>query len=700
MGFLSPWFLLGTLAVGIPLWVHLIRREQALKLPFSSLMFLHRVPIKSVSRQRLKHFLLLATRMLLIVLFALIFAQPYFPWASRALSGPGEARQVVILLDTSMSMQYGERWSRALAAARETIANLGEQDRAQIATFASNFQVLNLPTTDKAALLAVLENVATPLAFPTSYAQAFRAVEVVAEDAELPLAVVLISDLQKTGMENFFSAVSLPPGTDLRVVNVAEESNAPNWTIEGVRSRRAIYRARYPDRIAVQVRGFAPAAATKEVAFSLGGKAVQKKNVQVPSAGVATAIFESFDVPLGANLAKIEISPSDELPLDDAFHFILERREPDRLLFLRESNAADELYYIRNALAAEADSPFALDARTPAEAVSMRLHEYAMVILSNSGDIPAALRSALRTYVKQGGGLLITMGNRFPAPSLESDLQELWPGKTLERRLLTSEGERLVLLGEFAKDHPIFREWQEDGAQSLRTVEVYGYVRVQPEGAVLLRFSNGDPALVEKQHESGRVLLFTSSFDNVWSDFPLHPAFVPLVHQLVKYGAQLPETPPAYRIPSGVSLANLLRGSGEESAQRIWEILDPDGTRETPLSEAAPRDFLALRKPGFYQVRQRDQAHWIAANPDPRESDLTPLAPEDRAFLEEAAQAPPGEAGAAVASVEARQQSLWWYLLLAGLLLAGAEVYLANQYLGPKRIAVAPETNQERSYVV
>src|SRR3990172_6742022 len=47
MGFLSPWFLLGTLAVGVPLWVHLIRREQAVRLPFSSLMFLRRVPIKS-----------------------------------------------------------------------------------------------------------------------------------------------------------------------------------------------------------------------------------------------------------------------------------------------------------------------------------------------------------------------------------------------------------------------------------------------------------------------------------------------------------------------------------------------------------------------------------------------------------------------------------------------------------------------------
>lgn len=700
MQFLSPWFLLGALSVGIPIWLHLIRREQAVRLPFSSLMFLRRVPVKSVSRQRLKHFLLLATRMLLLLLIVLVFARPYFPRAVRALGGAGGTKQVVILLDTSMSMQYGERWPRALAAARDAIGNLGEQDRAQIATFSSDFRVLNLPTSDKAALQALLEKGASPTASPTAYAQAFRAVEQVAEDTPWPLAVVLISDLQKTGMESFSSALSLPPGTQLRVVNVAEEPDFSNWTIEGVRSRRVIYRSRYPDRLAVQVRGFAGPEATKEVVFSLGGKTVQRKTVRVPPSGVATAVFEGFDVPLGANPGKIQISPPDRLPLDDTFYVTLERREPDRLLFLRETGEADELYYMRNALAAEADSPFAVEARTPAEAASLRLADYAMVILSNLQGLPAPLLSALRTFVKQGGGLLITLGSHSPAPNLESDLKDLWPGKTLGKRLLTREGERLVLLGEFAKDHPLFREWQEAGAQSLRAVEVYAYARLQPDGPVLLRFSNSDPALVEKRYENGRVLLFTSSFDNVWSDFPLHPAFIPLVHQLVKYTAQLPDDPPAYRIPSGVSLENFRRGPGEETAQRIWEILGPDGKREVSLAEENRPDYLVLRKPGFYQVRQRNQAHWIAANPDPRESDLTPLAPEDRAFLQAATQTTPAEAGAALPEEVAKQQSLWWYLLLAALLLAGAEIYLANQYLGPKRIAVTPETNQENSYVV
>src|SRR3990172_7332461 len=177
MGFLSPWFLLGTLAVGVPLWVHLIRREQAVRLPFSSLMFLRRIPIKSVSRQRLKYFLLLSTRLLVVLLITLAFARLYFPSANRPLAAGGGEKHLVVLLDTSLSMQYGDRWQRALAAAREAVAGLRERDQAQIVTFASEFQVQNLPTSDKAALQAVLSKGISPTASPTSYAQAFPALD-------------------------------------------------------------------------------------------------------------------------------------------------------------------------------------------------------------------------------------------------------------------------------------------------------------------------------------------------------------------------------------------------------------------------------------------------------------------------------------------------------------------------------------------
>lgn len=692
MGFLSPWFLAGVVAVGIPIWVHLIRREQAIRLPFSSLMFLQRIPIKTMSRKRLKYFLLLSMRMLILVLLALAFARPYFPWLTGPLAGGASEQYGVILLDTSMSMQYGDRWDQALAAADEAIGELGNTQEAQIVTFASDFQILNLPTSDKAALRAALEQ-AEPTAAPTSYTQAFRAAERIAEEAGRPLSVVLITDLQRAGLSTGMQG-SLPPVAEFRVVNVAE-GESPNWTVEGVRSRRTVYRARYPDRLLVQLRGSGTVQATKEVTFTLLGREIERQTVGIPASGVAAVAFEGFDVPLGENPAEITIGPADDLPLDDTFYFTLERREANRVLFLRESGAEGELYYLRNALAAETDSPFLMEARSPAGALSVPLREYAMVVLSNVRQLPGAVASQLREYVEQGGGLLITAGSNT-TPGLAAQLQEVWPGRTLEKRLMTREGERLVLLGQFDRDHPVFRDLREAGTDSLRAVEVYAYLRLESEGAVPLRYSNGDPALVEKTVGQGRVMLLTTSFDNVWSDFPLHPVFVPLVYQMIRHTAQMSDEAPSYAIPSTVSLRELARGQGpqdEGASNRIWTILGPEGERELPLASEAEQDFLVLRRPGLYEVRQANRTHRLAANPDPRESDLTPLSPEDEALWLSAARAPTEEAAAQAAVAagpeQAQRQTVWWYLLLLALAVAAVEAYLANQFLGPKRAAVS-----------
>lgn len=682
MSFFSPWFLLGSLVVGIPIWVHLVRREQPNRVPFSSLMFLRRMPVKSVSRQRLKHLLLLAVRMAVILLIALAFARPYFPNVARAFSAGAKQKNVVVLLDTSLSMQYGDRWQRALAAAKDAIAGLSERDRAQIVTFSSEYEVRNMPSSDKAALRAILDAGISPGAAPTSYAQAFRAIEKISEEVSQPLTVFLISDMQKSGMGNLPGFPS-GPIAEFKVADVAGQS-APNWTVSQARSHRVIYRTRYPDRLLAEVRGFNTPAASKEVTLSLGGKVIERKTVQVPASGAATVAFESFDVPLGGNQGEIGISPRDSLPQDDAFHFVLERREPYRLLFLHEPGEASELYYFRSALAAEPDSPFVIDARTPSEAAALRLQDYSTVILSNVSAPPPSLTAELREFVKRGRGVLVTMGSRFPAPALETELKEIWPGKGIEKRLMTPDRERMVLLGQFDKNHPLFREFQEAGAaESLRSAETFAYIRIQPDGNVLLRFSNGDPALLEKQFGRGRVLLFASAFDNVWSDFPLHPAFIPLVHQLIRYTAQLSDEPPAYTIPAAVSLSNYKLAGKTPAAAQAWDVIGPDGKRQVPLEQESRPDFLTLRQTGIYELRQSDGSHLIAANTDPRESDLTQLSQEDRVLWVANASAKPDPAIAAGPET-ARRQNVWWSLLLVAFLLALLESYLANRYLRPQ----------------
>src|SRR5580700_11308340 len=77
MGFLAPWFLAGVAAVGLPVWLHLLRKHKTTPQPFSSLMFFERRTQSSIKHRRLRYLVLFALRTALILLIVLAFAHPY-----------------------------------------------------------------------------------------------------------------------------------------------------------------------------------------------------------------------------------------------------------------------------------------------------------------------------------------------------------------------------------------------------------------------------------------------------------------------------------------------------------------------------------------------------------------------------------------------------------------------------------------------
>src|SRR5450759_4342398 len=138
MSFLAPAFLIGLAAVAIPVLIHLIQRERKTIVAFPSLMFLRRIPYQSVRRRKVRHWLLLAVRAAAVMLVVAAFARPFLRQGAIASAAAGGAREVVILLDQSASMGYGDHWQRARDAARQAIDRLGPDDRGTLVLFASN----------------------------------------------------------------------------------------------------------------------------------------------------------------------------------------------------------------------------------------------------------------------------------------------------------------------------------------------------------------------------------------------------------------------------------------------------------------------------------------------------------------------------------------------------------------------------------
>mgnify|MGYP002624300862 CR=1 FL=1 len=110
---LAPLFLVGLLAIGLPLWLHRFARDTRTKEPFASLMLLEPSQIQRSREHTLKYLLLLALRIALLVLIVLAFAEPVLPWRAPPLEARDRTLHVVVL-DTSLSMQQGEQWAQAI----------------------------------------------------------------------------------------------------------------------------------------------------------------------------------------------------------------------------------------------------------------------------------------------------------------------------------------------------------------------------------------------------------------------------------------------------------------------------------------------------------------------------------------------------------------------------------------------------------
>ncbi|HEX6974953.1 MAG TPA: BatA domain-containing protein, partial [Vicinamibacterales bacterium] len=247
MSFLTPLFLLGLAGLAVPVIIHLIQRERKNVVQFPSLMFLQRIPYQSVRRRRIRNWPLLLLRLAALALIVLAFARPFFRRASVTASAAGGAREVVVLIDRSYSMGYGDRWTRAVAGARDAVSKLAPGDRASIVFFSSGAEVSLRSTMDRGRLEAAIA-AGKPGASATHYGPALKLAGSILGESVLPRReVILVSDFQRSGWPGA-EGVRLPDGATVTPVAVAD-ADASNLSVTPVSLQRSTFSEQ--DRVTV-----------------------------------------------------------------------------------------------------------------------------------------------------------------------------------------------------------------------------------------------------------------------------------------------------------------------------------------------------------------------------------------------------------------------------------------------------------------
>ncbi len=121
MKFAHPYILYFLLLLIIPIIIHLFNFRRYKKIYFSSLQFIKKIEKETNATKTLRHYIILACRLLAFAALILAFAQPYFPTSSKSIDS---TLIVPIYLDNSYSMSAKGSNGNLLNQAKATVRQI------------------------------------------------------------------------------------------------------------------------------------------------------------------------------------------------------------------------------------------------------------------------------------------------------------------------------------------------------------------------------------------------------------------------------------------------------------------------------------------------------------------------------------------------------------------------------------------------
>jgi Aerotolerance regulator N-terminal/von Willebrand factor type A domain len=660
----APLFLLGLLGLVLPIWLHRFARKTEQQHPFASTMFLEPSQIRRNRRQQIRYWLLLVLRILLLAALVLALAAPLWRTSSKA-AGAGATLHVIVM-DTSLSMHYGETWKQAQKKGEELLASVRGGDRVMLVAADHRVRVLQQAAfRDQAGVIRSAVQKLTPGASRLDYGAIMNAAGGWSVRPGERKVLHLVTDMQQSARPIRFADLQPPPGLTLDIVDVGAPQSS------NLRVAQIMPAARERNVMLVRLEGDADAMAQRELIIEVNG--VERGRRKVPKGASLPRLerFEISELGLGEHRLSARLEPSDALAKDDAYFTLIRQIEPKVLVVAANING-DDASYLRAALQSMLTPRFDVEVVSPTVLGARSLSNYAAVLVSDAGVLNASASQAVRRYVEGGGAALLTLGPR--AQQLATvPVSSIQVAKGRARQLAANP----TRVADVEASHAILRE-----AEGWRDIKFFRYVAIAPsdDAKVLLRFASGAPLLVEQALQSGRLMTFAAPLDRDWSDLAIHPLFVRFVAEATGYLAGARANAAVATV--GVALESELgRRSG-------GQVFDPAGKRALLLDGKEAAQRLIPEMPGYYEVRGGGRSDFIAVNLDPRESRLARWSAEDRAqwlALKPAAVGGSATSEAVAAEAATRTIPIWFWLLSLAAILAILEPLVANYHLPIQR---------------
>ncbi len=679
---LSPLYLLGLLAVSLPVVFHLIRQMPRGRTTFSSLMFVTPSPPRITRNISLENILLLLLRAAILILLAIAFCRPFFRSTKQLESNDWQPQRVLVLVDTSASMRRGDLWTQAQNAVQEVVSKLQPRDRVALFRFDGEVKPLlgfsDQQQTDARRRAEWMREQLQAVQLGWSNTDVGQALVMAADtlegltdaDAEsgaVQRRIVLISDLQSGSQTEALQAYEWPDGVtlELRILTVKELTNAAlQWLADSTSD---------PDQLRVRVSNSSDAAHDR---FQLTWDDQEFTDVYVPP-GESRVV--NLSVP--ATAERLTLS-GDDHDFDNVL-FVTRPRQAEFLVGYAGSERRDDVeqprYYLERVFTETPQRKVRVASLADLNNVEMQLCDLIVV----HGELAGEYSQRTKQYLDNGGTLVMIETGEGDGASLNRLLPEYhW-------KVTPQAVDDYVMLGAITFSHSLFVPLASPQFSDFTKIHFWNYRRVEFDPhenvEVIARFENQDPAILDIQSGNGHVLLLASGWQPRDSQLALSTKFVPLLSGLLSRVSGGETLQAAYRVGETVRLP---------ARQRSLTGIRVQTAKGEQMRLTADADsFEQTDTPGLYEMNLANHTHQFAVNLDSHESQTSVMPTEQleqlgvmttNAALEQAAERRQRQ----LRDVELEgQQRVWWWLLLAALAVVLLETWLAGRVTRQKLAA-------------
>ncbi len=586
MQFKNPEILYFFVLLIIPILVHLFQLQKFIKIPFTNVVFLQKLVQETRKSSRIKKWLILCTRLLLLSAIIFAFSLPYF-----GKKNIDNNQHTFIYLDNSLSTNTsGEKGNLLQTAAKEIIENASKKDIYSLQTNDNFYKDITYPELKK-ELLKVKETV-----IKLDLNSVFLKISSNQKNKTNTLGKnILISDYQ-INYEKKFTNVT-PPFTAIKLENSKKNNisidsafisntNTNNLTLNVVIKNQGEEKNNIP------------------IAIFNGSKLISKQSYSIKKNAIKII---TFTIQNQSNfLGKIQTTFSDAFSFDNTFYFNLNSTKKVNILNIgKEANYLTKIY-------TKDEFKFI---QTPLQNINYNaIQKQQLIILNELEKIPENVSKSILDFSNNGGNIVI-----IPSPNSEIKSYNNFLEKVANAKIQSKISDTLKIT-EINFNHPLFKNVFSKKVANFQYPTVQNHYPISSKNNnKIVSFENNSSFISQIKNTKSNVYWIASSLHKNNSNFLNSPLIVPVFYNFGKLSFQHSKLYYYLDTENSIDIETKLRKDGVLSISNSTSSFIP--AQQTFQNKVNITTKSQPLKAGFYNIlRKKDTLQTLAFNTPKEES--------------------------------------------------------------------------------